>query len=52
MQSGVKNLNQNFYIQEVVRGITDCNGIPTNNYLVHKRRLNHLAKLTIFGQFG
>ena len=52
MQSGVKNLNQNFYIQEVVCGINDCNGIPTDNYLVHKQRLNHLAKLTIFGQFG
>ena len=31
--------------------LSNSNGIRTNNHLVRKRTLNHLAKLAI-GQFG
>ena len=27
--------------------INDCNGTQTHNHLVHKRTLNHLAKLVL-----
>ena len=30
----------------------DCNGIRTHNHLVHKRTLNHLAKLVKVEFFG
>ena len=32
--------------------LTDCNGTQTQNYLVRKRTLNHLAKLFETDQFG
>ena len=35
-----------------IRSLSDCNWTRINNYLVHKRTLNHLAKLVQTGQFG
>ena len=31
-----------------MRCINKCNGLRTHNHLVHKRTLNHLAKLAIW----
>ena len=32
-------------LQAFKGGLSDCNGTRTHKYLVHKRTLNHLAKL-------
>ena len=38
------NMNINFFLN-TNENLSDCNWTRTHNHLVHKRTLNHLAKL-------
>ena len=37
--------------RRVIQSLSDCKGIRTRNHLVHKRTLNHLAKLTSLAEW-